>query len=85
MLLICVCLYMNCREQKSLAPSISLLKYMTTRVSLSVSEQACQIFGGRAITKSGMGVFDVDVLHTVDVVYRCSWFNVHAYDGYCER
>ncbi len=44
-------------QQASLAPSISLLKYMTTRMSLAVSEQACQIFGGRAVTKRGMGQF----------------------------
>ena len=26
-------------------------------MSLAVSEQACQIFGGRAVTKKGMGQF----------------------------
>merc|ERR1712150_15734 len=44
-------------EQGKLAKNISLLKYLTTRTSLSVSEKACQIFGGRAITSKGMGAY----------------------------
>lgn len=28
-----------------------------TRISYSISDDACQIFGGRAITKTGMGGF----------------------------
>ena len=42
-------------EQGKIAKNISLLKYLVTRTSLGVSEKACQIFGGRAITKKGMG------------------------------
>jgi len=38
-----------------LAGPIALLKFMSTRVSTDVSDEACQIFGGRGITKTGMG------------------------------
>jgi len=38
-----------------LSGSIALLKLRATRVQLHVTEQACQIFGGRAITRTGMG------------------------------
>lgn len=40
---------------KHLAGPIALLKYKQTRVATVVSDNACQIFGGRAITGSGMG------------------------------
>ena len=35
--------------------TIALLKYRQTRASTLVSDNACQIFGGRALTQSGMG------------------------------
>ena len=38
-----------------LAGTIALLKYRQTRASTLVSDNACQIFGGRALTQSGMG------------------------------
>jgi len=38
-----------------LAGPIALLKYKQTRVATIVSDNACQIFGGRAITGTGMG------------------------------
>ena len=38
-----------------LGGSIAILKYQTTRTLTLVSDQACQIFGGRALTRSGMG------------------------------
>ena len=38
-----------------LAGPIALLKYQTTRMILTVHDQATQIFGGRAITRTGMG------------------------------
>merc|ERR1719401_1705371 len=38
-----------------LAGPIALLKYKQTRVATLVSDNACQIFGGRAVTSSGMG------------------------------
>lgn len=38
-----------------LAGTIALLKYKQTRVATVVADNACQIFGGRAITSSGMG------------------------------
>ncbi|KAJ3015378.1 hypothetical protein HKX48_004646 [Thoreauomyces humboldtii] len=34
---------------------IALMKLRCTRVATHISDEACQIFGGRAITKSGMG------------------------------
>jgi len=40
---------------KHLAGPIALLKYKQTRTATTVSDNACQIFGGRAITASGMG------------------------------
>merc|ERR1719199_1831971 len=40
---------------KELAGPIALLKYKQTRVATMVSDNACQIFGGRAITGTGMG------------------------------
>lgn len=36
---------------------IALLKLLSTRVSHNVSDEACQIFGGRSITQTGMGRF----------------------------
>jgi len=38
-----------------LAGPIALLKLRCTRVAHDVSDDSCQIFGGRAITKTGMG------------------------------
>lgn len=38
-----------------LAGPIALLKFFCTRVANLVSDEACQIFGGRAITRTGMG------------------------------
>ncbi|KAI9029866.1 acyl-CoA dehydrogenase/oxidase [Phycomyces nitens] len=38
-----------------LAGPIALLKYQCTRVAHNISDDACQIFGGRGITKTGMG------------------------------
>jgi len=38
-----------------LAGPIALLKFLCTRVSTDVSDDACQILGGRGITKGGMG------------------------------
>jgi alkylation response protein AidB-like acyl-CoA dehydrogenase len=38
-----------------LGGSIAILKYQTTRTMTMVSDEACQIFGGRALTATGMG------------------------------
>ncbi|CAD7936884.1 unnamed protein product [Amoebophrya sp. A120] len=38
-----------------LAGEIGLLKYQTTRVSTLLADNGCQIFGGRAVTRTGMG------------------------------
>ncbi|KAG1240165.1 hypothetical protein G6F68_017927 [Rhizopus microsporus] len=47
---------MNYKEQATkLAGPIALCKYKVTRMLHEVSDDACQIFGGRAITKTGMG------------------------------
>ncbi len=42
-------------QTKFLAGPIALCKLQVTRVAYDVSDKACQIFGGRAITRSGMG------------------------------
>ncbi|CAO3634403.1 unnamed protein product [Mucor hiemalis] len=48
--------HMNYAEQSSkLAGPIALCKYQVTRMLHDISDDACQIFGGRAITKTGMG------------------------------
>jgi alkylation response protein AidB-like acyl-CoA dehydrogenase len=47
---------MSYEEQSDkLAGPIALCKYQATRMMHDVSDDACQIFGGRAITKTGMG------------------------------
>ncbi|KAJ3051696.1 hypothetical protein HK102_012018 [Quaeritorhiza haematococci] len=47
---------MSYKEQSiKLAGPIALLKLFSTRVAHNVSDEACQILGGRAITKTGMG------------------------------
>ncbi|CAD7972779.1 unnamed protein product [Amoebophrya sp. A25] len=40
-----------------LAGPISLLKYNSTRTMTLLADEGCQIFGGRALTKGGMGRF----------------------------
>lgn len=47
----------NTTVDKKLAGPIALLKFKQTRVATLVSDHACQIFGGRALTRSGMGMF----------------------------
>lgn len=42
-------------QNDKLAGPIALLKYYSTRVSLMVNDHSAQIFGGRAITRDGMG------------------------------
>jgi alkylation response protein AidB-like acyl-CoA dehydrogenase len=47
---------MSYQEQAvKLAGPIALCKFLCTRASMDVSDDACQIFGGRAITRTGMG------------------------------
>lgn len=47
---------LSVKEQSQLlAGPIALLKLRSTREAWAVSDDACQIFGGRAITQSGMG------------------------------
>mmetsp|Transcript_71202 Transcript_71202/g.204197 ORF Transcript_71202/g.204197 Transcript_71202/m.204197 type:complete len:527 (-) Transcript_71202:8-1588(-) len=47
---------MSYKEQNlKLGGPIALLKFQCTRSATLVSDEACQIFGGRSITKSGMG------------------------------
>jgi alkylation response protein AidB-like acyl-CoA dehydrogenase len=45
----------HAEQAKRLAGPIALLKLFSTRVANDVSDEACQIFGGRAITATGMG------------------------------
>lgn len=42
-------------QSKLLAGPLALLKLQSTRVAHYVADEACQIFGGRAVTKTGMG------------------------------
>jgi len=47
---------MTYKEQtRHLAGPLALLKLQSTRVALVVADDACQILGGRAITRTGMG------------------------------
>lgn len=50
-----MCRMNHAEINKQLAGPIALLKFKQTRVATLVSDNACQIFGGRAITGSGMG------------------------------
>ncbi|KAJ9470429.1 Acyl-CoA dehydrogenase [Diplonema papillatum] len=43
-------------RQERLGGTIALCKYQATRVTQHIVDEAVQIFGGRALTKSGMGV-----------------------------
>jgi alkylation response protein AidB-like acyl-CoA dehydrogenase len=45
------------QQFKYLGGTIALLKLQTTRTATFISDQACQIFGGRAITRTGMGMY----------------------------
>lgn len=54
---------MSYHEQSTkLAGPIALLKYNATKVGTYVSDESCQIFGGRSITQSGMGQI-IDRIH----------------------
>jgi alkylation response protein AidB-like acyl-CoA dehydrogenase/predicted heme/steroid binding protein len=47
---------MSFMEQASkLAAPVALLKFHTTRTAVMIADNACQIFGGRAVTRTGMG------------------------------
>ena len=47
---------MDMMEQYSqLSAPIALCKFLTTRQGLMIADNACQIFGGRAVTRTGMG------------------------------
>jgi alkylation response protein AidB-like acyl-CoA dehydrogenase len=43
------------KQATELAAPIALLKFHTTRVSVMIADNAAQIFGGRAVTRTGMG------------------------------
>lgn len=50
--------HMEYREQaKHLAGPLAFLKMMSTKWANEIIDEAVQIFGGRALTKTGMGVF----------------------------
>ena len=59
-------------QSVKLAGPIALLKYQCTRVAHHISDDACQIFGGRAITKTGMG-------RTIESFQRTYKFAVSVY------
>lgn len=42
-------------QMEQLAAPIALLKFHTTRCCVMIADNACQIFGGRAVTRTGMG------------------------------
>ena len=47
---------MSFMEQATkLAAPVALLKLHTTRTAVMVADNACQVFGGRAVTRTGMG------------------------------
>jgi alkylation response protein AidB-like acyl-CoA dehydrogenase len=52
-----MCKMSYAQQAKFLAGQVGLLKAWSTRVSHNVADSAVQIFGGRAITKTGMGKF----------------------------
>ncbi|KAI9488694.1 acyl-CoA dehydrogenase/oxidase [Zychaea mexicana] len=57
--------HMKYAEQADkLAGPIALLKFHATRMMHDVSDEACQIFGGRALTKTGMGKYIEDLQRT---------------------
>jgi alkylation response protein AidB-like acyl-CoA dehydrogenase len=63
---------MDYKEQSiKLAGPLALCKYQITRMLHNVSDEACQIFGGRAITKTGMG-------RNVETLQRTYKFTVRA-------
>jgi alkylation response protein AidB-like acyl-CoA dehydrogenase/predicted heme/steroid binding protein len=43
------------RQATELAAPIALLKFYTTRVTAMIADNAAQIFGGRGVTRTGMG------------------------------
>jgi alkylation response protein AidB-like acyl-CoA dehydrogenase len=43
------------KDQAKLAGPTALLKYYSTRMSLMIADNSSQIFGGRAVTRGGMG------------------------------
>mmetsp|Transcript_35665 Transcript_35665/g.44231 ORF Transcript_35665/g.44231 Transcript_35665/m.44231 type:complete len:506 (+) Transcript_35665:69-1586(+) len=45
------------KESKDLIGPIAILKYKQTRAAELVADNICQIFGGRALTRTGMGKF----------------------------
>ena len=42
-------------QMVELGGALGILKYQTTRTMTMISDNACQIFGGRALTSTGMG------------------------------
>lgn len=52
-------------DSKHLAGQISLLKMFCTRCANEIADDAVQIFGGRALTKTGMGKF-------IEMFSRCA-------------
>lgn len=63
---------MKYKEQAiKLAGPIALLKLQSTRMAHYVSDEACQIFGGRGITKTGMG----NIIEAFQRTYKVRMWN----------
>jgi len=47
---------MSSKDQyEKLSSPIALCKFLTTRYGMKLADNACQIFGGRSVTRTGMG------------------------------
>lgn len=56
---------------KTLGGPIALLKYQTTRTCNLIADHAAQIFGGRSVTKTGMGdiIFKYITAYKIGAIY----------------
>ena len=63
-------------QMTKLAAPIALLKFHTTRTAVMIADNACQIFGGRGVTKTGMG-------KNIEAFQRC--FKIPAIYGGSEE
>ena len=63
-------------QMTKLAAPIALLKFHTTRTAVMIADNACQIFGGRGVTRTGMG-------KNIEAFQRC--FKIPAIYGGSEE
>ncbi|CAO3700831.1 unnamed protein product [Rhizopus stolonifer] len=71
-------------QADKLAGPIALCKYLSTRVAHDISDEACQIFGGRGITKTGMGrtIETLQRTYKVIYIYICVYYFVIFYNNF---